>query len=278
MSKRDESTRKSEQKREEEALFKAFMNVSPRFADEEVSEWSLAECDPPDVICITTSGRRVGIEICQWAHEGEMKAGKLREQKERKLLDAIGVPQPMNTSKNFWWAGFCPRAKVNITPSEYPAFRQSLLRLIEHVDAAWPTKLRGPNYRFAELNRFPPLDKHLEHVTFVPGTALTSDVAWIEPVPPLESFDGRTMADPLLEQLSKKRKRCSALKTDCDELHLLIAYDQALLYCSPIETPHRSVCETAREAAAALAADRGPFSRAFLFIGVEPRRRVHRLL
>jgi len=75
---------------------------------------------PTRVICITTSGRRVGIEICQWAHRGEMKAGKLREEKERKLLGAIGVPQPMNTSKNFRLAVLFPRAKVNIAPSEYP--------------------------------------------------------------------------------------------------------------------------------------------------------------
>lgn len=131
-----------------------------------------------------------------------MKAGKLREEKERKLLDAIGVPQPMNTSKNFWLAVFFPRAKVNITPSEYPEFRQSLLRLIEHVDVTWPREHRGRSYRFAELNRFPPLDKQLEQVRFVPGNALTSGVDWIVPVAPTDSFDDRTMADPLLEQIA----------------------------------------------------------------------------
>jgi hypothetical protein len=115
------------------------------------------------------------------------------------------------------------------------------------------------------LNRFPPLDKHLAQVRFVRGKALTSDVDWIVPVVPADSFDDRTMADPLLEQLSKKKKRCRALKADCDDLHLLIAYDQAHPYCLPIETPRRRVGEP-REAAATLVADRGPFSGAFLFI------------
>jgi len=194
------STHKSDQECEEHALFHAFMKVCPGFADEEVSEWSLAECDPPDVLCITASGRRVGVEICQWANEGEMKAGKSREEKERKLRDAIGVPQPFNTSKNFWLAVFFPRAKVNIMPSEYSAFRQSLLQLIDHVDATWPTEHRGRNYCFSELNRFPPLDKHLEQVRFVPGKALTSDMDWIVPVAPVDSFDDRTMADPLIRR------------------------------------------------------------------------------
>lgn len=246
MSKFDESSQKWEQEREEHAIFGAFIKIFPAFADEKITEWSLSKCDPPDVICTTTSGRRVGVEISQWAREGEMKAGKLREEKERKLLDAVGVPQPVNMSKNFWLAVFFPRAKVNIRPSDHPMFRQSLDRLFEHVDATWPTEHRG-RYNSADLNRFPPLDKYLEQVQFVAGTPLSSDVDRIVPVVPTDSFDDRTMADPLLEQLSKKKIQCRALKADCDELHLLIAYDQALPYCSPIETPRRSVGETAKK-------------------------------
>jgi hypothetical protein len=274
------STQKLGQEHEERAIFEPFLKAYPCFADEEILKWEIAECDPPDVICVTTSGQRVGVEICQWAHEGEMRAGNVREAKERKLLDAIGVPQPKNTSKNFCLAVFFPRAKVNITPSGYPAFRQSLFQLIEYVDATWSTDHGTRNYRFGELHRFPPVDKYLERViSFAPGEAFTSDVDWILPVGHADFFDDRTMADPLLRQIAKKKEQCRVRKTDCDDLYLLIAYDQALSYCSPIGTPHRrGVDETAREAAAALAADCGPFSRAFLFIAVEPGLRGIRLL
>lgn len=74
-------------------------------------EQSLAEADPPDVLCLTGSKRRVGVEICQWAHPGEMKAGKLRERIEERLLEAIGTPQPINISKNFWLFVFFPNLK-----------------------------------------------------------------------------------------------------------------------------------------------------------------------
>jgi len=268
----------TDQKCEEWALFQAFLDTCPRFADEEIVEQSLAEVDPPDVLCLTASARRVGVEICQWAHPEEMKASKLRKKIEGRLLEAIGTPQPINTSKNFWLAVFFPKPKVYIVPREYPTFRKSLFQLIEHVDQTWPTKLHGPDYRFREVHRFPPLDKYLELIAFRPADAMTPGVDWIVPVIRTEFFDSKTMVVPLLGLLKKKARRCHALKTPCDELHLVVTYHQALSYCSPIETPRRRINEIVQEASVALAAMSHPFTRAFLFIAHEPGRKVHRIL
>jgi hypothetical protein len=267
-----------DQKREEWALFQAFLETCPRFAGAEIGEWSLAEFDPPDVICLTASGRRIGVEICQWAHPEEMKAGKVREKIEQRLLAAVGTPQPINTSKNFWLAVFFPRPRAHIAPSEYPAYRKSLFQLIEHVDQTWPTKRHGSDHRFRELHRFPPLDKYLQLITFAPGDAMTPGADWIVPVNHVDSFDSRTMVDPLLVQLRKKAHRCRALKTPCDEVHLVVAYDQALGYCSPIATPQRRISEIAKEASVAFAAISHPFTGALLFIAIEPGRKVYRIL
>ncbi len=276
MSAFDRSTPRAEQKREEQALFEAFAQCCPDFAGEDVLHSRLAGCgsDPPDVICTTTSGKLVGVEICQWAHQGEMKAGKLRQEIDGKLLEAIGVPQPMNTSKNFELVVFFPKTEVHITPHEYRAFREALFRLIQHVDGARPVKHAGGSYRFPDLNRFPPLDKHLQQIKFVPGEAFTSGADWIVPVVPAGWFDDRIAPNALDELISKKKKSCSSLKTPCDELYLLIAYDQALLHCSPIT----KVGEIAKEAAVRLVADRGPFNRVYLFLAIEPGYKVYRLL
>lgn len=66
----------SEQKLEERNVFEAFRNACSGFS---CTEWYLPEHDPPDVIYVDDSGRHIGVEICQWAHQEEMKAGKLRE-------------------------------------------------------------------------------------------------------------------------------------------------------------------------------------------------------
>jgi len=77
-----------------------------------------------------------------------------------------------------------------------------------------------------------------------------------------------------LDELISKKKRCRSLKTPCDELYLLIAYDQALLHCSPLT----KVGDIAKEAAVRLVADRGPFDRVYLFLAIEPGYKVYRLL
>ena len=117
-----------------------------------------------------------------------MKAGRLREEINGKLREAIGIPQPTNTSKNFELVIFFPKAKVHITPDEYPAFRKALFRLVQHVDGSWLANHAGGSYRFPDLNCFPPLDNHLQQVKFVPGKALTSGAEWIVPVTLADSF------------------------------------------------------------------------------------------
>jgi len=267
-----------EQKLEERRSFQAFYDMCPGFAGEEIREWYSAKHDPPDVICVTASGRRVGVELCQWAHSGEMNAGKLREAIERKIRDAIGTPQPHSRSKNFRWLVFFPKSKVYIKTHEYSAFRESLVRLIEHADRTLTKKQGGQALGFGELYRFPPIDKCFESVRFVLGEALTSGVDWIVPAGRFDTFDERPMTDPLLQQLRKKAMLCGTLRTPCDEACLVVTYDEALPYCSPLGTRRRSVQDIAREAAEPLVADRSPFTHVFLFVAVEPGQKVYQLL
>lgn len=98
------------------------------------------------------------------------------------------------------------------------------------------------------------------------------------PASPVDWFDDNTMLDPLRKILRKKQARCRTLKTDCDEMHLVIAHDQAIPYCSPVTTLNRAARDIASEAVVAeLSIDRGPFSRVSLLRAGEPCQ-VHRLL
>jgi hypothetical protein len=172
---------RTDQMAEEQALFYAFLRACPQFAGEEIRDWQPAKFDPPDLICIAASGKRIGVEISQWAHPEEFSAGKSRERIEQKLLEAIGAPQPIREARNIQLVVFFPKAKVQIIPPQYPAFRESLLRLTKHVDETWPTKYPSPRYGSEELKPFTPLDKYLECVRFVPDKALSHGVDWIRP-------------------------------------------------------------------------------------------------
>jgi hypothetical protein len=255
---------KRDQDNEEKSIFEVFLLANPQFAGERICSWKLtAPNDPPDVICATESGKTVGVEIAQWAHQREMAAGKVREAVEQNISDAIGC-QPPNGSDNFELVVFFPREKVHLPAADHAAFRTALFELIEHVDRNWPEELSTSSYGFSDLAKFPPIGKYLTQVRFVAGTSSASPAEWIVPVRSMDSFDGGTMIDPLRSIVEKKAMKCLTLKTPCDALHLVIAYDQALGYCSPVTMPTDTII---KEMALALEDSPNPFRTVFVLKG-----------
>jgi hypothetical protein len=124
------------QRDEERAVFEAFLALQPAFSGELIANWRLSDLDPPDILCETVSGRTVGVELGEWVHFAEIKAGKLREAINRQLLDSIGTPQPLNTSDHFDMVILHPRSRVRFDPAGRVAFRQSVFGLLTEVDRA----------------------------------------------------------------------------------------------------------------------------------------------
>jgi hypothetical protein len=261
--------RRPEQDDEERSIFRALLSAHSRFSGEKICSWELAPHDPPDVICVTESGKIVGVEIAQWAHELEMAAGKGRECVERDLKNAIGH-QPRNRSNNFSLVVFSQRGNLRLLDSDRSAFRVALFELIGFVDRNWPARLSRQTYRFRDLARFPPVEKYLAQIQFVVGTSSTSPVEWIVPVTPTDSFDDLTMLTPLRRILEKKAAKCRTLKMLCDSLYLAIAYDQALGRCSQVTVPTRSILN---EMAAVVRASVHSFSSVYLLA----RDEVHQI-
>jgi hypothetical protein len=155
---------------------------------------------------------------------------------------------------------------VHLAAADHASFRTALFELIEHVDRNWPVKLSTQYYRFPDLSKFPPLGKYLIQVCFSAGISSASGVEWIVPVTPMYTFDDRTLLAPLLDRLEKKAEKCRKLKTPCDSLHLVISYDQALGYCSPVTMPMAAII---KEMALALDAFPGAFRTVSVVKGEE---------
>ena len=100
-------------KREQEkAIFTAFLRVEPRFFGEEIIEWKQPEDEKefPDVICVSESGLKVGVELGQWLNEDEIRHAKGMEHIQSSVLAAIGK-QGDNTLTIFVLFGSCPSRK-----------------------------------------------------------------------------------------------------------------------------------------------------------------------
>jgi len=265
------------------------------------------------VICKTATGNSVGVEICQWAHEKAMRDGRLTDRVNSNVLAAIG-PQPIRKAENFWIVVFHATAKVCLFAGEYAAFREAFFDLIDYIDRSWPNlKHRGRPYPFSDLEKFKPLNKYIEKVTFCPpndesGTALgkadetrgsvvvvteAGDAAceWIVPACRAQWFrtphdhcgwegddnGNMTMEGGLLKMLKRKAEKggTSRLKAPCSDVHLLIAFHEAIQYCPPIP----KMRDLAQEAVDRARCDGSwPFRGAYLLCAVEDHPWVCRVV
>ena len=81
--------RDPQQRQEEEKVFRAFVDICPNFMHEGIQRWSGAYQDPPDIIAVTVSGKRIGVELTEWFNPMEMALGKRKEKIEQKLEKAL---------------------------------------------------------------------------------------------------------------------------------------------------------------------------------------------
>jgi hypothetical protein len=275
--------RRQSKRNEEKAVFEAFLDLRPDFAGEPIERWQLAESDPPDVVCWSRSGKTIGVELVEWLHEGEMSAGKKRESAEQHILDAIGE-QPLNTSKYFKLVILHPRGCAqNIGRGEKAPFRAALIDLVADVDRRWPDE---PSWHYArgcrikDLKGWPPLDKYLNMVHFVPGERDYGEAFnWIVTPGHVDTFDDATMVKPLPKVLSKKiaKYRARPMSTCCDDLGLLVYFSQGVKYNSPFATPRRPLEKLVGDVCLALPQDHRVFRFGYLYLAIRPEERVFRL-
>ena len=105
------------QRQREAAVFDAFLRTEPLFAGEEVSSWLQPDQDPPDVLCRTSGGKLIGVELKTWANEGQIADARAEERRRDAILAAL-APLPPNTTQNiaFSWLGLRPSVFAEATP------------------------------------------------------------------------------------------------------------------------------------------------------------------
>lgn len=276
----------------EKAIFEAFLRVAPNFAGEGIGEWRQPadETEFPDIICISQSGRRIGVELGEWLNEGEIRAAKGMERIQASMLEAIG-DQGKNDTTYIYTIWLLPKPKARIKPADVEAFRSEVFVYIAEIDHRWPGERlwQSPQgfYAHAEdLQDYPTLQKYLRGIEFFPSD-------WYEGWPPHGrkikrkvpdgqnwimfparggSYSEDTMRQPLFELLADKVAHYGGFGTGFDHLVLLIYYNSALIYNSPVETPFFKFSDAVAAAKEFLNDDPEPFHSVLLFIAVDEGR------
>ena len=163
-------------------------------------------------------------------------------------------------------------------------FRQELFGLIAKTDAEWPGDAPPGSSKIVipEQSAFGTVAKALHSIQCFPrreGKYPAPEIPWIR----FRSWGGayhpRSMVEALQRRLSEKREKYRSnndLKS-LAEFVLIVHYDQALLYNSPVDAPDFGFDDAIEEARAFLGNDPGAFTRIFVLIAIEPGGRVFQL-
>jgi hypothetical protein len=280
----------------EKLIFDSFLNACPDFAGEPITEWDVVEDwyakrsldrppapfdKRPDVICLTSSGKKIGVELKSWVNREQITEARKQERIQDNILKAIGE-QPPNQTQHIGYVWLSAR-QVRFDPRDATPFREELFHLIDQVDRAWLKKPDWDQDLFENVHDFsgvPILDKYLDSVEFHPRPRFEID--WIH----FPSRGGAyvpndmvgTLTRALLAHRSDERYKDLKQQVGLDEVCLLVHYDfKAFAYNTPFDAPGFGFKEAADLAASELGGDGGYFDRIYLFHflwGKEEARRI----
>lgn len=286
--------------RNEKLVFASFLEAYPELASE-IVEWDVVDewyvkraLDPPphpfdkrpDIIAVTRSGKKIGVELKSWVNREQIAAARKQERIQENIRKAIG-DLPPNTTEHIGYV-WLDAKQVRFDPSEARDFREQIFRLIEEVDESWPQKPPSQN-SFKHLSDFPGfglLEKYLKSARFHPVGRRGIRTRWISfPRSPHPSGhyspnDMReTLKRALLSHRSDNKYKDLREHVGLDEVYLLVHYDfKAFAYNTPFDASGFGFKEAAALASTELSGDRGYFDRIFLFHFLTGREKAERIL
>lgn len=266
--------------KDERIIFDSFLRAYPELAHE-IKEWDAVEnwytkhnletpAHPfdkrPDILAVTTSGKRIGIELKSWISRDQIEKARRQERIQNRILDTIG-PQPPNETRNISHLWLRPK-EIRFDARDATDFRTELFRLIDQIDreAAGISRRQQDVIEFAT---YPVLDKYLRGVRFFFLNRKRRD-RWILFPSPARHYSPNEMLETLSRALLAHRcdERYKDLRThlELDEVYLLVHYDfKAFAYNTPFDAPGFGFKEAATFARSVLQGNGGYFDRVFLF-------------
>jgi len=268
---------------EERKVFDGFLAAAPMFAGIAVSEWSQPTLDPPDIECDLADGRKIGVELTSWLEESQIGRAKSIESFEKSIRDAI-KPEPANVTEHiqFLWMS----VKRRMAPADASAFRTGLLAVIEEIDRRWdsePDWDSPQGIQWDDFSAYPMLKKYLDALEIHPrspsrpSTMNKGGIHWLTFPMRGGSYSPNDMVDALFEVVQAKIAKYSAKPGAMDEFILLVHYDKAWEYNTPVLGIDFGYGEAVRAAAERIGGAVGMFDRIFVFVPIADGEKVFRI-
>jgi hypothetical protein len=195
-------------------------------------------------------------------------------------------PEPPNNTEHIHLAWLLTLPKARIKPADAGKFRAELLQLVDEVDSRWDTEEEWQSPQgcwWMDFNSYPVLGKYLSQVRFFPRSAFhgwsstKGGQHWLTFPCRGGAYSEDSMVAALVARLGDKIQKYAARPGGLHEFHLLVHYDLAWAYNSPVETLTFKFAAAARAGADFVGDDPGVFDRIFLFVPHDKAQKVFQL-
>jgi hypothetical protein len=260
--------------KEEREVFTGFLAAMPMFADSPVMDWQQPAQDPPDVVADLADGRKVAVELTSWLDESQIGREKKIEMVEASFRDAI-QPEPPNETEHIFLVWLAPRRRL--LPADRAAFRSELLALMEAIDRDWdniPSSDSPQGFDWKDFAKYPTLEKHLDSLDIHPrrppltSTMRKGGLHWLTFPARGGAYSPDWMVDALVQCVTAKTTKYAAKPPGVSDFHLLVHYDRAFIYNSPVLGIGTGYREAVEAAASRIGGAVGVFDKIFVYVPV----------
>ena len=260
----------------EREFWRGFLAAEPGFAGDGIGS-AVDGPDPPDVLCATRSGKKIGVELASWNEHEQVKWRKTRKSFEDSYLRIIESANHARPDR-VGWVWLHPKRR-RVKPAEVSQFHEELYEFLAREnslsDPEWDQPHGASVQNFAG---FPTVAEYLESVWIFPRGELANFPVgqnWIkfEGAASAPSWILGAVVDRILAKIADYEDRNLHVRHKLDELHLVCRYDeQALLAGVVPETSGFDFAAFGLRVGRALSNDYGVFDRIFLFNPYEARK------
>jgi hypothetical protein len=268
---------------EERDVFAGFLNAAPMFAGIAVKDWRQPPGDPPDIECDLVDGTRLGIELTSWLDESQIGCAKKKEMMEDSFRQAIN-PEPPNNTEHVHLVWMDPKRRL--ASDDAAAFRRELLRAMEEIDRRWdsePNWETPQGFQFDNLDAYPMLKKYLDGIDIHPrlpprcSTMEKGGLRWLSFPMGGFAYSPEWAVDALCEVIEAKVQKYKVNPMGNGEFDLLVHYDKAFAYNTPVHGIDFGYPEAVKAAAARIGTEVGVFTKIFVFVPVSSGQQAFQL-
>jgi len=268
---------------EEREVFTGFLTAMPMFAGSSVTNWHQPPQDPPDVQVDLPDGRKVAVELTSWLDESQIGREKRVEMVEASFRDAI-QPEPPNQTEHIFLVWLAPKRRLQL--ADRAVFRSELLALTGAIDKDWdniPSSDCQQGFGWDDFTKFPTLERYLDSLDIHPrrpalaSTMRKGGLRWLTFPSRGGAYSPDWMVEALVESITAKTTKYVAKPVGVYEFHLLVHYDKAFIYNTPVLGINVGYAEAVNAAAAKIAGAVGVFDKIFVYVPVTGGQQVFQL-